>query len=122
MTKTPRIYAACLASYYSDQEHGRWIDVTTPEAVMDEVRAMLAASPEPNAEEWAIHDYKGFGNIFIQPDASFAGAVENICELAKFIVEYGKSGIDVLNQLRRQNMGGNNLDEAREVLENLVKP
>lgn len=26
----------------------------------DLVRAMLAASLEPDAEEWAIHNYKGF--------------------------------------------------------------
>ncbi|MEH6808999.1 MAG: antirestriction protein ArdA, partial [Hyphomonas oceanitis] len=51
----PRIYVACLAAYNGGRLHGRWIDATEHEAVWKEVRAMLAASPEPDAEEWAIH-------------------------------------------------------------------
>ena len=45
----PRIYVACLAAYNNGCLHGRWIDATTPDEVMAEVCAMLAASPLPDA-------------------------------------------------------------------------
>ncbi|HCN93064.1 MAG TPA: antirestriction protein ArdA, partial [Hyphomonas sp.] len=51
----PRIYVACLAAYNNGRLHGRWIDATDPHEVWQHVRGMLAASPEPDAEEWAIH-------------------------------------------------------------------
>ena len=51
----PRIYVACLAAYNNGFLHGRWIDATTPDEIMEEVQAMLAASPIPQAEEWGIH-------------------------------------------------------------------
>lgn len=53
-----RFYAACLAAYNNGQLHGAWIDATSDEDEMKEaVQAMLKASPQPNAEEWVIHDY-----------------------------------------------------------------
>ncbi|MEP0248115.1 antirestriction protein ArdA, partial [Roseibium sp.] len=51
----PRIYVACLAAYNGGRLHGQWIDATEPDEVREEVRTMLATSPEPDAEEWAIH-------------------------------------------------------------------
>ncbi|RAN32203.1 antirestriction protein ArdA, partial [Hyphomonas pacifica] len=51
----PRIYVACLAAYNNGCLHGRWIGATTPDEIMEKVRAMLADSPLPGAEEWAIH-------------------------------------------------------------------
>jgi len=61
---TPRIYVACLASYNAGKLHGRWIDATQcPDDIQAEVDAMLAESPEPDAEEWAIHDHEGLGDI-----------------------------------------------------------
>ena len=53
-------YPICLAAYNSGYLHGTWIAATTPDGIMDAVRAMLAASPLPDAEEWAIHDHDGF--------------------------------------------------------------
>jgi len=55
-----RIYAACLASYNNGRLYGQWIDCAGKDAddLQEEVSAMLAASPEPDAEEWAIHDYE----------------------------------------------------------------
>ncbi len=62
----PRIYAACLASYNSGRLHGAWIDCDQdPEDIQAEITAMLAASPTPLAEEYAIHDYEGFEGIKI---------------------------------------------------------
>lgn len=60
----PRIYVACLAAYNNGTLHGRWIDADqSPDDIRAEITEMLAASPEPTAEEWAIHDYEGFGEI-----------------------------------------------------------
>lgn len=55
-TYRPRIYVACLAAYNNGRLHGAWIDAAQGEDhVWACVRKMLAASPDPHAEEWAIH-------------------------------------------------------------------
>ncbi len=87
-TERPRIYVACLAAYNSGCLHGRWIEATTPNEIWEQVRAMLAASPEPDVEEWAIHDYEGFEGANLSEYASF----ETVCELADFIEEHGELG------------------------------
>ena len=85
-TDTPRIYVACLASYNAGRLHGAWIDCDADaDEIADEIAAMLAASPEPNAEEYAIHDHEHFP----------AGAIgefsdlEEIAEIAAASVEHG---------------------------------
>ena len=84
----PRIYVACLAAYNNGCLHGRWIEATTPDEVTVEVCAMLAESPLPDAEEWAIHDYEGFEGAQLSEYASF----ETVCNLAYFIAEHGRLG------------------------------
>jgi antirestriction protein len=68
----PRIYVACLAAYNNGCLHGEWIDANQS---VDELGAaiekMLAASPVPGAEEWAIHDYEGFGSLRLSEWESF---------------------------------------------------
>jgi len=62
----PRIYVARLAAYNGGRLHGAWIKVEDDlEAVLLAVGAMLAASPEAGAEEYAIHDYEGFGAVVV---------------------------------------------------------
>lgn len=61
MNDTPRIYVACLASYNAGILHGRWIDATDAEVIHEGIEDMLSESQEPIPEEWAIHDYEGFG-------------------------------------------------------------
>jgi antirestriction protein len=79
------IYVACLAAYNNGQLHGEWIDATQdPEDIQAEVSAMLAASPQPNAEEWAIHDYC-LGGISIGEWESF----ENVSKIANLVEEHG---------------------------------
>ena len=51
-------------------------------------RDMLAKSPIPDAEEWAIHDFEGFAAIRIREYDSF----EHVAELAAFIAEHGALG------------------------------
>jgi antirestriction protein len=68
--------------------HGVWIDAgQSPDEIWAEVRAMLASSPEPGAEEWAIHDYEGFGELRLSEWESF----ERISAIAAGITEHGDS-------------------------------
>ncbi|PHR60967.1 MAG: hypothetical protein COA43_04810 [Robiginitomaculum sp.] len=86
-----RIYVACLASYNSGVLHGRWIDATQGENhIWSLVKSMLAASPEENAEEWAIHGAickshlsSGVATPLIQPFGSF---LTGACELGNWLV------------------------------------
>ena len=103
----PRIYVACLASYNAGILHGRWIDVTDPDEIRERVAAMLAASPEPLAEEWAIHDYEGFKGAEISEYAGF----ESVCDLAAFIEEHG----ELAGKLVAHFCG--DLNEARAAME-----
>ena len=62
----PRIYVASLSDYNTGSLHGAWFDADQAvEAIEDGIAAMLSESPEPGAEEWAIHDYDDFGGIAI---------------------------------------------------------
>jgi hypothetical protein len=52
--------------------HGEWIDADqSADAIYEDVKRMLAASPEPGAEEWAIPDYEGFGELRLSGWESF---------------------------------------------------
>lgn len=63
-TPTPRIYVASLSDYNAGRLHGVWIDATDGRtAIVDAIARMLATSREPDAEEWAIHDYENFGPV-----------------------------------------------------------
>lgn len=57
-----QVWIACLASYNAGHLHGRWVEVTDAEDLRDAITAVLKSSKEPDAEEWAIHDYDGFGH------------------------------------------------------------
>lgn len=102
-----RIYVACLASYNNGVLHGAWIDADQDAwAIYDEVRAMLAASPVPGAEEWAIHDYEGFEGVRISEYAGF----ESVAEIAAFIAEHGRLGAELIGHF-------GDVDQARQAIE-----
>lgn len=83
---TPRIYVACLAAYTAGRLYGRWIDATqTAEAIQAEIAAMLDQSVEPIAEDWAIHDYEGFGEAGL----SEFEPIERVAEFARLIDVHG---------------------------------
>lgn len=103
----PRIYVACLAAYNSGYLHGAWIDAAQEAwTIWDAVQEMLCTSPIAGAEEWAIHDYEGFGGARIGESASF----EDVSHLAHFIVEYGEIGAALLDHF------DGDLGEAREAI------
>lgn len=88
-----RIYVACLAAYNSGTLHGQWIDANQdPYDIWNEVSAMLAASPIEDAEEWAIHDYDGFGSVSISEYEGF----ESVSNKAAFIDEHGALGAELI--------------------------
>ena len=103
----PRIYVACLAAYNSGYLHGAWIDAAQePWSIYDDVKAMLAASPITGAEEWAIHDYDGFGGLRIEEYARF----DRVSALASFIADHGEVGAALLDYY------SGDLDEAQEAM------
>jgi antirestriction protein len=82
----PQIYVASLSDYNAGRLHGRWIDAAQdPEKIHAEITDLLEASPQRGAEEWATHDYQGFGPVAIDEYESVA----RIARLACGIVEHG---------------------------------
>ena len=60
----PRVYVASLSDYNAGRLHGDWINAAREvKEIHADVTAMLARSRETGAEEWAIHDYDGFGPL-----------------------------------------------------------
>jgi antirestriction protein len=82
-----RIYVACLASYNAGILHGRWIDASSdPDAMQGEIDAMLKASREPGAEEWAVHDYDGVpSGLGEYPGLDKIAAFVALCEEFDFL-------------------------------------
>ena len=91
---TPQIYVACLASYNNGILFGEWIDATQSETdIMAEIYDMLENSPEEDAEEFAVHDYEGFGDVDIDEYTS----IQAIAEYANFIQQHGRIGMALLS-------------------------
>lgn len=108
---TPRIHVRCLAAYNSGTLHGAWIDADQDaDAIHDDVQAMLADSPVPDAEEWAIHDFEGFGRVTLSESESF----ERVSEMAEFIEKHGETGIALLEHF------AGDIEEAKQGMENYV--
>ena len=107
-TNPIRIYVACLAAYNNGILHGAWIDaVQDVDAIHSGIRDMLAASPIKNAEEYAIHDYEGFGGVHI---CEYHG-IASLVAYAEFIDEHGKLGAELINYF-------NDFPDAREAMDN----
>jgi antirestriction protein len=119
----PRIYVACLAAYNGGRLHGAWIDADQDaKAIWSEVQAMLKASPDPGAEEWAIHDYEGFEGIRISESESF----EHVAEHAEMIEKHGAAwgawvanGMEASEALFCEHYNGE-WDSERDFAENLA--
>jgi antirestriction protein len=100
---------ACLAAYNNGYLHGAWIDAAQePWTIWDAVQDMLRASPIAGAEEWAIHDYEGFGEVRIEETTGF----DRVSDLAIFLADHGEVGAALLDYFC------GDLDEACEALTN----
>lgn len=103
-----KIYVACLAAYNAGILHGAWINAESDEEAMQEaVAAMLAASPVPDAEEFAIHDYDGFPNMGEYP------GLDAVAEMAAIFEDFDYIGADDLREILK-DFGSP--EEAREAL------
>lgn len=81
----PRIYVASLADYNDGRLVGRWMDAARePWEIYEDIEAMLATS-KLFAEEWAIHDFEGFGPFRIHEYES----IETVSRLALGVREHG---------------------------------
>ena len=106
----PRIYVASLSDYNAGRLHGQWIDCDQDvEDIRQEIAEMLAKSTEPVAEEWAIHDYEGFGGLRLGEYED----VDHIAELAQLIGEHR----ELITHIVDYCGGLNSLDEARRKME-----
>jgi antirestriction protein len=106
---TPRIYVASLADYNAGRLHGAWIDAEQEPAELEAAAGqMMAASREPFAEEWAIHDYEGFGPIRLSEFESF----DTIATLGAGIAQHGPAFAAWANSLDRSEW--DQLDEFED--------
>lgn len=84
----PRIYVASLSDYNAGRLHGDWIDANqAAEDIETDIGRMLSKSREPIAEEWAIHDYEGFGPLRLSEYES----IEHLSAIGRGIAEHGKA-------------------------------
>ena len=82
----PRIYVARLSDYNAGRLHGAWIDASQePDAIHAEIASMLERSPEPIAEEWALHDYDGFFGLPLSEHEP----IERVSTIASGIATHG---------------------------------
>ena len=103
----PRIYVACLAAYNNGILHGAWINAARGTwELWGDIQTMLRASPVVSAEEYAIHDYEGFGSVRIAESEG----IDRVSAIAAFIIEHGALGAALLDHC------DDDLDEAREAM------
>jgi antirestriction protein len=112
------IYAASLCDYTSGIMHGVWIDADDDhERMQQEIDSMLAHSPtttawgEP-AEEWAIHDYEGFGPLQLSEHvdlgviARLAGGIhEHGAAFAAWAAWHGSTDQETLDRFEEAYLG-----------------
>ena len=85
----PRIYVSCLAAYNQGILHGVWIDADQDEDdIQADIDKMLADSPVPDAEEWAIHDTEDMGDLVSEYES-----LENVSKHGQAIAEHGEAWI-----------------------------
>jgi len=125
----PKVYIASLADYNAGRLHGAWIDAAQdPEELAAAAQTMLAASPTPFAEEYAIHDFEGFGPLRLSEYQS----LETVSLVAQGIAEHGavfahwatlvdELTPDALNRFKEAYRGHHACvaDYANELLEDL---
>ncbi|MHB9149800.1 MAG: antirestriction protein ArdA [Thermoleophilia bacterium] len=96
----PRIYVASLADYNAGRLFGVHIDATqTAEEIERDIQEMLRRSPIPGAEEWAIHDYDGFGPLRLSESES----LDYVARVAHGIETHGAAFAAWADQVRGDN-------------------
>jgi antirestriction protein len=95
-----KIYVACLAAYNSGQLHGAWIEASSDvDELQEAVDKVLHSSPQPDAEEYAIHDYDDFPNLGEYPGLERIAEVTELIESSDFDVDTVKAVIDYADDI-----------------------
>ena len=98
----PKADFACLSAYNNSRLHGAWIDLNRdPSDVQSDIDQMLANSPEPGADECAVHDYEGFGPIRISEYES----LDRLTDLAQRIEKYGPAFAAWVHHCEPEDLG-----------------
>jgi len=85
----PLVYVASLSDYNAGRLHGIWLDPAQDlHDVREEVTGMLRRSRTPGAEEYAIHDFSGFGR---HVELGEYTDLERVHALARGMQTYGMS-------------------------------
>ena len=85
---SPRIYVASLSDYNAGYLHGQWIEAAREVSELEmDVQSMLGRSKMALAEEWAIHDFEGFGEFQLHEYE----ALGTVARLALGIAEHGQA-------------------------------
>ena len=122
MNQDLNIYVASLSDYNAGRLVGVWIDCEgkDEEDIQLEIKAMLATSREPNAEEYAIHDHEGFQGF----DVGEYTPISEIALMVELIEEHGDgaraaasnvgSAEDVADEMERYHGDYDDLEEWAE--------
>jgi len=107
--ESPRVYLADLAAYTAGKLSGEWVELNgdfdeNQERLQETVSRVLAKSPVPGAEEIAIHDFEGFGELRLGEYED----LEKVARIAALIDEHG----EVFGALVSHFGGARDLDEA----------
>ncbi len=92
-----QVYIACLSAYNNGFLHGSWVDASEGiEHVRECIKEILSSSPvAEECEEWAIHDFQGFGNYKVDEYHN----LDELCEVAQFLKECDKFPAEVVSWL-----------------------
>lgn len=91
------VWFACLASYNSGTLHGAWVDLAEISDAADLQNCIdwvIATSPTPGAEEWAVHDHCGL------PGLLTGSEWPDLAELATYSEALGELGNDEVEPFR----------------------
>lgn len=103
----PQIYVADLAAYNAGRLHGRWLDANQDVGELeDAIAGVLATSPVPGAEEWAIHDYDGFAGLRLDEHES----LQTISRLADGLAAHGPAFAALANWLGTEEASSENFE------------
>ena len=107
----PLVYIACLSAYNNGFLHGKWVDASEGiDHVRECIKEILSNSPVADeCEEWAIHDYQGFGNYQV----SEYHELEELCEIAEFLKERKEWPVKVVSSL----IDDYGIERARDIME-----
>jgi len=129
-----RVYVASLSDYNAGILHGKWIDLSGHDldSLHQEIQEMLSESPAAKrygdpAEEWAIHDFEGFGEYRLSEYEDLStilqlveAAEEHGSELFFAVLSYHGGDLDHVQECLSDRFAGT-WESAEAFAENLIE-